>query len=935
MPDLDKIIQFKREILDNLSNERLSKESFGVSMEVKLPEPGESIVPWIGEDLALEENDDELDLNFMLDALENEDKLPYSDIFNAKLPLSGSDLKVDVDSELSTLDNDFDVSSGDSFENDIDKVLDDNSVDLEIASKLDFDNLINSSELDSEELINNQSNNNNFFEASNESSVSGDSNFLQFNESNEFNIGDVVNGKTQADEQSEMFTEDSLNLGADEDDLENVADDFKFLEYDQNSNFKRLEFKVNYPLFLKHLNSYPRNLRIAIAEALTKENVSRFKLEALIDLVEKNTKRLKFIAKFVGDIVGRSIKLPLIYFKAEEFSKLQQKLSYRVSRALLPLIKIASLFVVLVLISLYFIVDVVFFYVASESKYKEGIESIYANKRELAKAIFRDAYYIRPNDKWFVNYAKAFEDVRDFDSAEEKYEELFTIEPFSKNSTNRRRKKFNKEGYIAYASMKIGLGEHSEANSILDEIISYDLYDYDALVLKGDNYFKWAKINSNYYKDSINSYTVVLSKYGQKKEILFKLFNAYIEANLDTESNNVNNFIKSNEIVDIDEVVYTKYAKKLVDKYISLVTYNQRANNLAINLNYLNGQTNLLNKEFSDFKRNDGRTVFKLDNNVNINSEIEYILRKILNKNPNYDKALFESGRYSYYIGDFKKAEVYLLKALNSFRHKNSIEDAGDKILAYKILADIYEKSRDSLRASNIIGLALSDYSFYKKHNLIKGSKEISSIYEKQGDILRSLNDFKSAISSYKLAINEGVDYPDVYYKVGLLSYRENNYDDALKYLFKVESMAGFSSSNEVLNSIALTLYKIGDFLASRSYYLRVMQNLELEKANVLNFNPKENDYHKTLLLKEIETYNNLGVVEVMASFSSIRDAKLFNSGVSNLSESARIFDILNRDEDMVKSVKKDLASLNLRNIFKNSFSKSNVLFYENLSEKL
>ncbi len=132
--------------------------------------------------------------------------------------------------------------------------------------------------------------------------------------------------------------------------------------------------------------------------------------------------------------------MPLIYFKAEEFNKLQQKLSYRISRALLPLIKIASLFVVLVLVSLYFIVDVVFFYVASEGKYKEGIESIYANKRELAKALFRDAYYIRPDDKWFLNYAKAFEEIRDFDSAEEKYEELFTIEPFSKNFTSRRRK---------------------------------------------------------------------------------------------------------------------------------------------------------------------------------------------------------------------------------------------------------------------------------------------------------------------------------------------------------------------------------------------------------------------------------------------------------------------------------------------------------------
>ncbi len=286
MPDVDKIIQFKREILDNLSNERLSKESFGLSMDVKLPEPGESIVPWIGEDLALDETDDELDLNFMLDALENEDKLSYSDIFNDNLPLSGSNLRVDVDSELSTLNNDFDVSSSDSFENNIDKVLDDNSIDLEIASKLDFDNLINSPELSSEELINSQGNNN-FFEANNDSSVLGDSNFLQ---SNEFNIDDAVNGKNQTDEQSEMFVGDSLNLSADEDDFENVIDDFKFLEYDQNANFKRFEFKVNYPLFLKHLNSYPRNLRIAIAEALTKENVSRFKLEALIDLVEKNKK---------------------------------------------------------------------------------------------------------------------------------------------------------------------------------------------------------------------------------------------------------------------------------------------------------------------------------------------------------------------------------------------------------------------------------------------------------------------------------------------------------------------------------------------------------------------------------------------------------------------------------------------------------------------
>ena len=161
---------------------------------------------------------------------------------------------------------------------------------------------------------------------------------------------------------------------------------------------------MNYPLFLEHLNSYPRNLRIAVAEALTKDNISRYKLEALIDLVEQNKKGLKFIAKFVGDIVGRSVKLPVIYYKAEEFSRLEQKLSYRISKALMQLLKI-SLFLFLTFVAFYFLVDVMFFYVASDKKYKEGVSYIYDNKRDLAKSTFRDAYYMRPNDKWFLVYA--------------------------------------------------------------------------------------------------------------------------------------------------------------------------------------------------------------------------------------------------------------------------------------------------------------------------------------------------------------------------------------------------------------------------------------------------------------------------------------------------------------------------------------------------
>ena len=176
--------------------------------------------------------------------------------------------------------------------------------------------------------------------------------------------------------------------------------------------------------------------------------------------------------------------------------------------------------------------------------------------------------------------------------------------------------------------MKMRLGEYSEANSILDEVISYDLYDYEALMTKGDNYFQWAQTNPKYYKDSINSYTILLTRYGHRKKILFKLFNTYIEAGADREMENVNSFIKANEGLDIDEVVYTRYAKKLIDKYIDFTVYNKRINSLSRNLKYFSAQMNLLNKEFASFKSGDGKSVSDSLNDVNLNSEIEYILRE-------------------------------------------------------------------------------------------------------------------------------------------------------------------------------------------------------------------------------------------------------------------------------------------------------------------
>ncbi|BCR21762.1 tetratricopeptide repeat protein [Borrelia sp. HM] len=954
MPDVEKINKFKKEILDNISDERAKKELFGIKMDIEPPKDGEVIVPWEeeGKDNIIgleEESEDELDLDTILGHLDSEEE--QERIANESEILKDSN-KIDIDSEFNDLDNDFDVLSSELEEN-LAKVLDDNSIGIDDAMNLNLDN---SDDLQNVDLRNNLDSNLLNSEGSIDSEIDNDLAQDSITNSNDaFDFDSVIGILNESDKtinqieipdnnnNANAFDENLDALDAQEDNhVPNTSNYSKLLRDDNDKSLDENSVQINYNLFFKNLNSYPRNLRIAVAEALMLDNVSKYKIEALIDLVEQNTKGLKFIAKFVGDIIGRSVKLPVMYYKSEEFSKLEKKFSYRASQALMPIIKIASIFIILTFLSFYFLVDVMFFYIASDRKYKEGISYIYKNKKELAKATFKDAYYMQPSKHWFITYAKAFEDVRDFDSAEEKYEELFTIDPFSEDASKRRRKNFDRDGYISYASMKIRLGEYADANSILDEVISYSLYDYEALMAKGDNYFQWAQLEPIYYKDSINSYTILLSKYGRKKEILFKLFNVYIEAGAERESENVNAFIKANSKLDIDEVVYTKYAKTLIDKYIEFKVYHKRINALSRNLKYFSAQMDLLSKEFSNFKTGDGKNISDVLNDINLNSEIEYILRRVLIKNPDYNKALFESGRYFYYMGDFKKSEGYLLTALNSFRQENLIENFAEKIIAYRLLSEIYEMENDTLKASNIMSLALNEYDFYKKNELVKVSRELALIYEKQGDILKTLNGFKSAISSYNMAIDEGVNSPDIYYKLALLNYKEHNYKDALSCLFKVENMSGFANSDKVLNSIGSVLYKMGDLEASRSYYLRVLQNLESEKSSILNFKPNENDYHRNLLIREIEIYNNLGVVEVVASLGSdnkggtsiVKDSSLFNSGVAHLTESSRIFDLLNRD-DMVKTAKKDLASLNLRDIFKNNFVISKVLFYDNLSDNL
>lgn len=705
---------------------------------------------------------------------------------------------------------------------------------------------------------------------------------------------------------------------------ENSSDDLSFLENSSEESSSDLGLTdKEYKEFNDKLNTLPKNLRLAVAEVIVKPDLGDLELISFMKMVirEKNFKK---IARVAGEVLGKVIILPHSYYKAREEELKRQNIWYNIFVNTWPILKKGLLLNAIVFLFLF----VSFYFVLepwqANSYFKEGLALIKEGKSEEANEFFQKGYYIKSWDEWFLKYALAFEEQRDFENAILKYEQLLTFEPFALGSDLRKRTKFSEEGYLAYASFRNRQGDFEEAELLLREAISGNVKSYDAWLLRGDNFMDWAKLNPSFYPEALNSYIALLELYGDSRpESLFRILNFYIETDAEVDANNLYNYIEDQETIIIDPITYTKYAAYLLEKDNQVLEYMKRKAELLNVGRFSLGQEALIEREYSFIQDKD---------NIYL-SDIGNLLRKSIETDPSYIPAYYYISHYFSRSNDQVAAKEALETTIKQFYLKGNLtaEEKKLNILSYRDLGYFLEREEEYIKAREYYQKGIELYEDQLSLGVLSPDNEFSKLLVLQGDSYYRFYEDSEAKFFYEKAIEQGFVTPEISYSMANIFYGEKDYLKAIESLFNIESIPGFRVDPNVLYAMGNSLADNQDLESSRGYYLQLLDILGKRRGFIeaIDF---DNEDHKYIIEMAIQVYNNLGVVE-MEIAEGFNENPYFAKGIRHLIDSTELFDVFYREEETkVKNLDKDLASLNLTEGWKGSDS---LIKYQSLPRYL
>lgn len=866
MPKKEGVEQFK-EVLSNVGEESKILSQKGQSVpEVKPPQGGDSALPWEEAQEILKSRQKE-DFESDRESSPQEDSFIGSDVQDleerrdrdqrqeeeARAPhLLGED-----DSSTEEDDNPF---SSDSFLNDMDSVFKTSAE--EDKDSINLENLF-----------------------------SQDNDFSSLFDESPF-------------EKSTPKTQEKLSPHAKEEDEIHFSDNFDFIENSSEETPSGLGLTdKEYEEFNTKLNSLPKNLRLAVAEVILKPDLGEGDILSFAKMVIKE-KNFKKIARVSGEALGKVIILPHSYYKARAEELKRQNIWYNIYINTWPILKkgilLNAIVFLFLFISFYFVLEPW----QANSYFEQGLALIKEGKAKEANEFFQKGYYIKQWDNWFLKYAIAFEDQRDFENAILKYEQLLTIEPFAMGFDLRKRTKFSEEGYLSYASFRNRQGEFQEAELLLREAISGNVKSYDAWLLRGDNFMDWAKYDPSFYLEALNSYVALLELYGDSRPTtLFRILNYYIEIDSETEANQIYDYIEEKESISIDPVVYTKYASYLLEKDNQVLEYMNRKAELLNVGRFSMGQEALIEREYSFIQDKD---------NIYL-SDIGNLLRKSIEADPHYIPAYYYISHYFSRSNDQLAAKEALETTIKQFYLKGDLtaEEKKLNILAYRDLGSFLEKEEEFIKARQYYQKGIELYEDQLSLGILSSDNEFNKLLALQGDSYYRFYEDSEAKFFYEKAIEQGYLTPEISYSMANIFYGERDYLKAIESLFNIERTPGFRVDPNVLYAMGNSLADNQDLESSRGYYLQLLDILG-QRRNLIEVIDLGNEDHKYLIEMAIQTYNNLGVVE-MEIAEGFNENPYFAKGMRHLIESTELFDIFSREEDTkVKNLDKDLASLNL-----------------------
>ncbi|MCX7040665.1 MAG: hypothetical protein NT005_16215 [Spirochaetes bacterium] len=268
----------------------------------------------------------------------------------------------------------------------------------------------------------------------------------------------------------------------------------------------------------KSLDALPRNLKIAVQDIIATGKGSAGQLAALVSLLVQGASA-QDIAALAGRITGKRIRIPAGYEKKTgvAFEAERRTFGYAFRENIFPVLRLFVLSSLAVGLFAFLGYRFVYRPLYAYTNYSQGYEHISAERYSLANERFSRAVGVWPRRNWFSRYAEAFAGKRQFALAEEKYEQLLLRYPG------------DRRGILDYARMESrSLSNYEKADTLLQQLLDKNLYDYDALLAAGDNNLEWAERDPLRFEEARRSYAALITRYGQRDALLFRMLRYFI-----------------------------------------------------------------------------------------------------------------------------------------------------------------------------------------------------------------------------------------------------------------------------------------------------------------------------------------------------------------------------------------------------------------------
>lgn len=624
-----------------------------------------------------------------------------------------------------------------------------------------------------------------------------------------------------------------------------------------------------YETFRKNLSGYPLNLRLAIEDLVVK---NEFTDDAVFEIIQKilNKAPARQIASQLEKMLDISIDVPRDYERRSfaQYEAYKQSFQFQLKNRIIPG-TIAGIVIAFV-VSLLFRAGVLFVYkpIMANIIYKQGYALLQNNEYPQSESKFVDAVQYKPVKKWFFKYAEGYREHKQFERAAQMYKNILGVFKHDKNAG------------LDWAKMELYDRANYERSEeiVRREILDWHINDSDGILLLGDVFLEWGETDFAKYEQARQTYSDLIQLYGATDLYMSRMLRYFIRTD------------KLKNVIELKSRFYPREKSLEAKDWTELSGY-------------------LLDKLYGKLSRSDEYLRAKIED---VKAMLD-IAEKKDSKNP---LAHYNLARYFIRNSNFESARRKLLVALDCFdklsvRTKKSVYSEID---ACRLLGELYTDLSQYIKAQEAYTRGIDLFQRENEKNGLEGDLNTGILYADMGDIEYFISgDMDAALKNYEYSVLNKNSTPTVNYRIGVINYNRQNYENALTFFIK--ALEKKDADQNLLLAAGNTLALRGDNFAAQGYYNRLLSLLNEEKAHHALLFPQSKEDDAQLVEMILKTTNNLGVVLnkiARQTGNSQMNGKSFECFV----ESIRAWDALTRNQEtMVRLGGSNLALQNSKYI--------------------